>query len=657
MGAGGMGAMILSEHHNDEIEDYLLTVIMTPREFLNNLTVTNFKISSKQSTPGATIALFEMFSTWGHHSTIISHSYINPRSPEFTLTSCLQFKDFISNPTENDNLHRIDSPQCVVQIVFYELIDMIRSCMVDPHIDIMDLERDILQKFNQAIQTGREHFKNKLITTFDKFRGLSKTNKSREKFCMLILDILRNDLLHDYGPTIQYGCLSTINIVGDDDKFLYNGKPVADPDMNSAAYNVRFLIKITMSDGNVRKIYMEIDRAKVARLLRDKSSRLPASKSQNKKSVSYWVGQVIEYIHHNKPEFFNVVCEALNHFSHGITTSTFADMIRLRDVTLPFTHYVVNLGCKSNTFIYKQDRDPSEILDLGGGPEEYKLNTSEPISLGLDNISGLNHRQQNYVSFKEISVRSNPITVAVFDVYKWQLVDPPSDRWEWVQLAEYQNYCHFPEYDSIRQDEIIKVGDGSLQSSQNSQYNPAPDSQGLRAEVNATITLEADHLTLARDILRYAMANPSTVSFNAALDKSVAGAGVGVGRSAIAPLDASSRADSMGSGGGGSSGTGGGVSNSIAARSARAIAAVAAAEEALEGLDALGSLEAELAAARASCAALGEDVRGQASQITALMLERDRLVEAKEALRVRVEAAEAGEAWSIVRPGPSSSRY
>jgi len=59
-------------------------------------------------------------------------------------------------------------------------------------------------------------------------------------------------------------------------------------------------------------------------------------------------------------------------------------------------------------------------------------------------------------------------------------------------------------------------------------------------------------------------------------------------------------------------------------------------------LDALGSLEAELAAARASCAALGEDVRGQASQITALMLERDRLVEAKEALRVRVEAAEAG---------------
>ena len=473
------------------IQNHLLTCMLSPVEFLGFLKVHLLSVSSAAAAAAAAGAILSIriISSWGNHATAVCFVK-RGGSPEGRVTAYLQFKDLTPPARVGVVTNRYDSPQGVVQIVFPKLVEKVREIMVlgnvplDPAswaswaTTINDSVFGVLNKY--GITAGRNELERKLAASFERIRNLSLKSELREKqielreirvkYCDLLLDLLRDDLLQNYGGTVQQGLLGTINIRNNNDDYhTHNGKPVTDPTLRQAAYNVLFLINIDIG-GHIYTVHMDIDRPAVEAFLENKNDERKQHRVNEFQSVSYWVGGVIEYIHTNKAEFVKRVIAALSAFTArtpgvgAVQADVFKqyviDHLKGAGADIPLQHDAFILSCKSVTLI-----------------QDSHIATPVPTN---DNTVGINHQGAPFSSFKRFSFpgREEDITGVNFKVVycEGHLKSIPAD---------YERWCHFPTYDFRPIDRIleIEVGD-SLDSQPGAIYSgPTKDSLALQEDV------------------------------------------------------------------------------------------------------------------------------------------------------------------------------
>jgi hypothetical protein len=471
------------------IQNHLLTCMLSPVEFLGFLKVHLLSVSSAAGAASASagasagagaagVHSIRIISSWGNHATAVCFVK-RGGDQEGRVTACLQFKDLTTLDGVGVVTNRYDSPQGVVQIVFPKLVEKVREIMVLGNVPLdpaswaswtMTIMNSVFAVLNQhGITAGRNELERKLAASFQRIRELSLKSKPLEKqielreirvkYCDLLLDLLRDDLLQNYGGTVQQGLLGTINIHNNNDDYTtHNGKPVTDPTLRQAAYNVLFLINIDIG-GRIYTVHMDIDRPAVEREIAGKRFQ----------SVSYWVGGVLEFIHTNKAAFVERVIAALSAFTArtpGVGAEqaemfkqSVIDHLNGASADIPLQHDAFILSCKSVTLI-----------------QDSHIATPVPTN---DNTVGINHQGAPFSSFKRFSFpgREKDITGVNFEVYcEGVLKSTPVD---------YEHWCHFPTYDFRPIDRIIEfeVGD-SLDSQPGAPYTgPTEDSQAIQEDV------------------------------------------------------------------------------------------------------------------------------------------------------------------------------
>jgi len=470
------------------IQTHLLTVIVSARQFLSFLRVHLLSVSlgggvQKEGIQNDGIRLI---SSWGNHATAVCYvkdKTPENKTPERTVTACLRFKTLPSISTTRTN--RYDSPQGVVQLVFPKLVEKVREIMVLGNVPL-DVENwtnwdntiltSVLHELNiNGIVAGRVALEHKLTLSFERIRKLTlegdttKSNELREiriKYCDLLMDLLRDDLLKRYDGNVQQGLLGTINFGNKNDEYnTHNGKPVTDLALGQAAYNVLFLVNIVI-DGNIYTVHMDINRDAVKAFLKSPNDERRKNGENEFQSVSYWVGGVLEFIHTNKAEFVERVIAALGAFSGRTPGVGAVEATKHRDIVLsklrgaadvPLQHDAFILSCKSVTLIH------------GSGPPA----TPVPVN---DNTVGTDHDGRPFSSFKETDFAGSKINGVSFDVYHEGVL---------LNIGGNEHCCHFPNYDLRPIDRIIRTEVGVFDDSQTraEYFGTTPESQEIQDEV------------------------------------------------------------------------------------------------------------------------------------------------------------------------------
>ena len=207
------------------IQNHLLTCMLSPVEFLGFLKVHLLSVSSAAAGAGAAgVHSIRIISSWGNHATAVCFVK-RGGGQEGRVTACLQFKDLTTLDGVSVVTNRYDSPQGVVQIVFPKLVEKVREIMVLGNVPLdpaswaswtMTIMNSVFAVLNQhGITAGRNELERKLAASFQRIRELSLKSKPLEKqielreirvkYCDLLLDLLRDDLLQNYGGTVQQG--------------------------------------------------------------------------------------------------------------------------------------------------------------------------------------------------------------------------------------------------------------------------------------------------------------------------------------------------------------------------------------------------------------------------------------------------------------------
>lgn len=324
----------------NEIQEYLLTKIISPRRLLSEcFTCFLLSVPQRDLPDDASLRVNTVISymSGGNHATIVCECAGSVGSPESRITAILKGEVLRSNT--GVTTRRYDQAVGVAQPLFNHSVDRLKKLFVlgkgetefEPAqlgVDVWDenwpvLADAIMEQLNTGISEGREAFKEKLIVLFEKIRALNdsdpKTRELRARYCIMAMDLLRDDIFQSFESTIQKGVLATINIHNSSDEYdRHHGKPVTDPMLAKAPYNLLILVNVVIG-GYVYTIHMEIDREAVKELLKAASTAEHRSGDDIYQSVSYWIGDVIKWIHENKNEFFSIVKDVLDKSVPNVT--------------------------------------------------------------------------------------------------------------------------------------------------------------------------------------------------------------------------------------------------------------------------------------------------------------------------------------------------
>jgi hypothetical protein len=323
----------------NEIQEYLFTKIIPPKRLLSEC-FTCFLLSVPQrDLPDDSLPIQKVIScmSCGNHATIVCKCDDNVGSPEGRITAILKGEVLASG--RGVTTRRYDQAVGVAQPLFNHSVDRLKELFVlgkgatefNPAQlgeDVWEVNWPVLAGFirdrlNEGIREGREAFKEKLKVLFEKIRALNdsdpKTRELRAKYCIMALDLLRDDIFQSFESTIQKGVLATINIHNSSDEYdRHHGKPVTDRMLAKAPYNLLILVNVVIG-GFVYTIHMEIDREAVKELLFHASTHDRKMGDDIYQSASYWIGDVIKWIHENKNEFFSIVKDVLDKSVPNVT--------------------------------------------------------------------------------------------------------------------------------------------------------------------------------------------------------------------------------------------------------------------------------------------------------------------------------------------------
>ena len=505
----------------NSIQRCLLTKIISPRVLLSTC-FTCFRLTVPSNSPppsdqdATLIQKVISYISFGNHATIVCRS-ANAGKPEGRITANLEGEVLQAKP--GVTTRRYDEAVGVAQPVFSHSIDKLKDLFVlgKGHIQVVPKQLEdwetnwpyvadfIMDELNNGIADGREDFKNKLKVLFEKIRTLDdsdpKTHEIRAKYCTIAMDLLRNDIFRSFGSTIQKGILATINIHNSSDEYTrHHGKLVTDPMLTKAAYNVLILVNVVIGEGLVYTIHMEIDRGAVEQLLTDAFVSDRVSKADKYQSASYWIGDVIKWIHENVYEFFQIVKNVLDtsvptmHVAPHIGSQHYQYLLRKMEEMSPdllkpvkFHQAIYVSGCKCFTLY-----DPT--LEFKYADDSPNPETSIIVTTPNTDMTVGNYKLGDYfVSVKPIKVLSSDGEITITD----------------VNFTLPTNFFHVPTYDESYKflNEVFKPfeGDtfgsfqsrytpdsGSLQMQQNVSHNALEEEAAAAAKAEAVAAAEAD---------------------------------------------------------------------------------------------------------------------------------------------------------------------
>ena len=447
------------------IEQYLYTCMIGPSDFLSLLKVIRLSINGDPAkfktepanfkTEPAKIISIKAISSFGNHATIVCN-LTEPfpvaddgaggaggagASPIGRIFVKLEGEPLL----KGTGVETLVYQQAVgtTQPVFPTSVDLCKQMFVMGDIDFYDLldadwgefaDKMRVDLNDRGIGLGRKQIKDRLTVFFDKIRKFpdSQAREIRAKYCMIALDLLRDDLIQGFGSTIQKGVLATINIYNTDDEYtIHHGKRVTDPDITKAVFNVLLLVNVVFDNGVVYTVHMEIDRAKVKALIDELRGDGVAYQS-----VSYWVDDVIKFIHENKDGFYDIVKGSIQNsvnvslkinndvvaptaipgyleYLHTsmLSTSTSSSSTSSSSTTPPLHHAAFVFGCKCFTVYdercsFRQDEDGTFLPIIATLPNN-------------DMVVGQENTEKNdyFVSIKPIFVRlSTGVVKKITDV-------------------------------------------------------------------------------------------------------------------------------------------------------------------------------------------------------------------------------------------------
>ena len=199
-----------------------------------------------------------------------------------------------------------------MQAIYDVLYSNTRDTSRDGPLGPLEWEQ-IMDIFNRAMKLGKDEFGTDLKPYIDQARELFENNPTPEyrlsyiSLVQLMTELyLEDNCFQQVQPdTCTVGSLSGVDF-NDEEYVRTDGQETSD-DIKRAAFNL--IIMIEVDDGEHRyKIRMDIDRAKLKKLLRDKlveEKEEPSSITR----ISYWVGQFIEFT--TTHQFIEIVIELL----------------------------------------------------------------------------------------------------------------------------------------------------------------------------------------------------------------------------------------------------------------------------------------------------------------------------------------------------------
>jgi hypothetical protein len=326
VGAGDLYGELADNDRTNAIQHCLLTKIISPEKLLLECMEVHLMSVPQTDILTGDLSIDDVFAltSAGNHATIVCTCAGNVGSPEGRITAILEGEALPSGT--GVTTRRYDQAVGVAQPLFNHSVDRLKELFVlgNHEIDISLLLGDwnrawanftdkIMEDLNvKGINAGREAFKDKLKVLFEKIRALKDDDPNihelRRRYCIMAMDLLRNDLFRFFGPTIQKGVLATINIHNTSDDYLrHHGKPVIPGSaIEKAPYNLLILVNFVIG-GHVYTIHIGIDREAVKDFLRRASLHEGKTGDDKYQSVSYWIGDVIKWIHDNKDKFFSIM--------------------------------------------------------------------------------------------------------------------------------------------------------------------------------------------------------------------------------------------------------------------------------------------------------------------------------------------------------------
>ena len=311
------------------IEQILLTKVLSPNELLSkclkaDLVSFRGSIQSQVDVPDVNddikIKKVILSSSFGNHAVFFCK--VNPLLPGNVDRVSVMLEGEVLAENTGVTTRRYDQAIGVAQPVFPHLIDRLKELFVDSNNrltnpnpkQVGDAEWEenwsefadaIMEELNRrGINAGREAFKDRLIALFDRIRGAGPDALPlRVKYCEMAKDLWRVDPIQHFGATIQKGVLATINIGNDSDRYkIHHGKSVQDTNpILKASYNLLGVVNVVIGE-RVYTIHLSLNRVAVDALL---------PKDRECQSGSYWVSDVIKWIHENKSLFFSIITNLL----------------------------------------------------------------------------------------------------------------------------------------------------------------------------------------------------------------------------------------------------------------------------------------------------------------------------------------------------------
>ena len=507
VGAGGVGDLygeLADTNRTIAIQDYLSTKIISPERLLFECMEVHLMSVPQTDILTGDFSIDDVFAltSAGNHATIVCTCADNVGSPEGRITAILEGEALPSGT--GVTTRRYDQAVGVAQPLFNHSVDRLKELFVlgNHETDISLLLRDwnhgawanftdkIMEDLNvKGINAGREAFKDKLKVLFEKIRALKvddpNIHELRRRYCIMAMDLLRNDLFQFFGPTIQKGLLATINIHNTSDDYLrHHGKPVIPGSaIEKAPYNLLILVNFVIG-GHVYTIHIGIDREAVKELLFHASRDEGKNGDDKYQSVSYWIGDVIKWIHDHKDKFFSIMRMVLDKSlpkvasvaAHiGIRHKKYLldkmDEMLVRDQssTPSLDHAIFVSGCKCFT-LYHPELLFCNVDDSTFRKSIIITTPNTDMTVGV-------YRGEHFVSVKPIIVKL-PITELTISNIMFTLPPPHG------QLPLF----HVPTYSENDEllDEVLKPSEGdSFGSFQSSPTTPGIDSLKLQAQVVA----------------------------------------------------------------------------------------------------------------------------------------------------------------------------
>ena len=224
----------------NEIQDYLFTKIIPPRRLLSEcFTCFLLSVPQRDLPDDASLRVNTVISymSGGNHATIVCECAGSVGSPESRITAILKGEVLRSNT--GVTTRRYDQAVGVAQPLFNHSVDRLKDLFVlgkgETEINPLQLGVGVVEenwpqladfirdRLNHGIREGREAFKEKLTVLFEKIRTLNdsdpKTRELRARYCIMAMDLLRDDIFQSFESTIQKGVLATINIHNSSDEY------------------------------------------------------------------------------------------------------------------------------------------------------------------------------------------------------------------------------------------------------------------------------------------------------------------------------------------------------------------------------------------------------------------------------------------------------